>query len=106
MYLFRMVHNLCTDSARIQGKKHIPLDSIDIEENQEEALDLEEIDRINGCLDSLPSREADIIRMNIIDGLSFVEISEILLIPQSTAKSRYKSGMDKLRKLFINHNKS
>lgn len=40
--------------------------------------------------------------MNVVDGLSFVEISSILSIPQSTAKSRYKSGMDKLRNLYIN----
>ena len=68
----------------------------------DEALDLEDADRINACLDALPLREADVIRMHVIDGWSFVEISGILSIPQSTAKSRYKSGMDKLRNLFIN----
>ncbi len=77
------------------------IEDYDVEGADDEALDLEDADRINACLDSLPSREADIIRMNVIDGLSFVEISGILSIPQSTAKSRYKSGMEKLRKLFI-----
>lgn len=61
---------------------------------------MEDADRINTLLDSLPTREADIIRMNVIDNLSFVEISSILSIPQSTAKSRYKSGMDRLRKIL------
>ena len=79
----------------------MPIEDYDVEDTDDEALDLEDADRINACLDSLPSREADIIRMNVIDGLSFVEISGILSIPQSTAKSRYKSGMEKLRKLFI-----
>ncbi len=73
------------------------IEDYDVEGADDEALDLEDADRINACLDSLPSREADIIRMNVIDGLSFVEISGILSIPQSTAKSRYKSGMEKLK---------
>ncbi len=103
LYLFRIVHNLCLDKTRTEYKDLVPIDSIDIEDRTTDVLDLEDADRINACLDSLPQREADVIRMNVIDNLSFVEISGILSIPQSTAKSRYKSGMDKLRKLFINN---
>ena len=99
LYLFKTVYNLCVDRTR-PGKQHrISIESIDIEERS----DQEEVDRINACLERLPSREAEIIRINVIDGLSFVEISNLLSIPQSTAKSRFKSGMDKLRKLFINN---
>lgn len=101
MYLFRTVHNLCLDRSREKGRTPVSLESIDIEDTPDSVLDLEEADRINACLERLPSREADVIRMNVIDGLSFVEISAILSIPQSTAKSRYKSGMEKLRKQFI-----
>lgn len=101
LYLFRIVYNLCLDKARTEKRGEIPVDGLDIEDTTDDILDLEEVDRINACLDSLPQREADIIRMNVVDGLSFVEISCILSIPQSTAKSRFKSGMDKLRKLFI-----
>lgn len=101
MYLFRTVHNLCLDRSREKGRESVSLESIDIEDTPDSVLDLEEADRINACLERLPSREADVIRMNVIDGLSFVEISAILSIPQSTAKSRYKSGMEKLRKQFI-----
>lgn len=106
LYLFRIVHNLCLDKTRMEKKYLIPIDGIDIEENTDEIPDMDDADRISTYLDCLPSREADIIRMNVIDDLSFVEISNILSIPQSTAKSRYKSGMDKLRKLFINHKMS
>lgn len=102
LYLFRIVHNLCLDKTRAEHKCLVQIDEIDIEDKPTDILDLEDADRINGCLDSLPQREADVIRMNVIDNLSFVEISRILSIPQSTAKSRYKSGMDKLRKLLIN----
>ena len=102
LYIFRIVHNLCLDYVRSDHKDLLPSENFDIGEGVDEALDLEDADRINACLDALPLREADVIRMHVIDGLSFVEISGILSIPQSTAKSRYKSGMDKLRNLFIN----
>ena len=103
LYLFRVVNNLCLDKARTGRKDLISIDGIDVEDRTTDILDLEDADRINACLDCLPQREADVIRMNVIDNLSFVEISRILSIPQTTAKSRYKSGMDKLRKLFINN---
>ena len=103
LYLFKTVYNLCVDRTRTGKQNLIPIESIDIEESPEDGPDQEEADRINACLERLPSREAEIIRMYVIDGLSFVEISNLLSIPQSTAKSRFKSGMDKLRKLFINN---
>ena len=103
LYLFRIVYNLCLDSARTGRKDRVAIEGMDVEDRATDILDAEEADRVNACLDSLPQREADVIRMNVIDNLTFVEISGILSIPQSTAKSRYKSGMDKLRKLFINN---
>jgi len=106
LYIFRIVHNLCLDYARSDHKDLLPIENLDIGEGVDEALDLEDADRINACLDALPLSEADVIRMHVVDGLSFGEISGILSIPQSTAKSRYKSGMDKLRNLFINNKMS
>lgn len=103
LYLFKIAHNLCLDQTRSEHKDLVPIDEIDIEDKTTDILDSEYVDRINACLDNLPQREADVIRMNVIDNLSFVEISGILSIPQSTIKSRYKSGMDKLRKRLINN---
>ncbi len=106
LYLFRIVYNLCQDYCRKQKQEMVSIGDLDVADMIDEVMDLEDADRINTILDSLPLREADIIRMNVIDGLSFVEISSILAIPQSTAKSRYKSGMDKLRKQYINSKNS
>ena len=102
LYLFRIVHNLCSDRMRTGTKELTLNDDMEIEDKTEDILDLEEADRINVCLESLPQHESEIIRMKVVDNLSFVEISKILYIPQSTVKSRFKSGLDKLRKLFIN----
>lgn len=105
-YLFRIVYRLCIDLSRTRKPNFVDIDLIDVEDEGENGLDLEETIRINKCLEVLPKREAEVIMMNVIDGLSFVEISSILSIPQSTAKSRYKSGMDKLRKQYINSKNS
>ena len=103
-YLFRIVYNLCQDSWRRKHMESVPLDSIDIPDNCDEQLDQEEIDRINRLLEVLPSIEAEVIRMNVVDELSFVEISQIMDMPQTTIKSRFYSGMKKLKhKYFINN---
>ena len=99
-YLYRMVYNLCQDTFRTSGR-NLPLNSVEetaFEEN--ERLDREEAERINRLFDRLPQKESEVIRMNVIDELSFAEISRILSVPVSTIKSRYKSGMDKLRQSY------
>lgn len=102
LYLFRIVYNLCQDSLRNNNRKLISLESVEITEPaEEEILDAEEAERLNNILRTIPERDAEIVRMNIMDGLSFVEISHILSIPSSTAKSRFKSGIDKIRKQYF-----
>lgn len=106
LYLFRMVYNLCRDKSRSRNYEAVSLDMIDVPDTSEEALDREEADRLHDLLEHLPSREEEVVRMNVIDGLSFVDIGKILSIPASTAKSRFKSGMDKLRKEYFTDKKS
>ena len=103
MYLFRIVYNLCKDFY-LTGHNIRPLTKSDEEiadTAKEDDLDVEEIDRLNCLLNNLTEREAEIIRMNVIDELSFVEISQILTVPASTVKSRFKSGMNKLRRQYF-----
>ena len=99
-YLFRIVLNLCIDKQRTQDIHRVLIDEIDIEDDTIDIVEKLEFERIDNYLKNIEPREADIIRMKIMGELSFVEISKILSIPQSTAKSRFKSGMIKLRKLF------
>lgn len=103
MYLFRIVYNLCKDFY-LTGQSVRSLTDIDNEipdTSNDDDLDLEEIERLRSLLENLPQREAEVVRMNVMDELSFVEISQILSTPASTVKSRFKSGMDKLRKQYL-----
>lgn len=103
MYLFRIVYNLCKDFYLTGGKvrpltikdDEIPDSSID------DILDFEEVERLNSLLENLPDKEGEVVRMSVIDELSFVEISHILSTPASTVKSRYKTGMEKLKKQYF-----
>ncbi len=106
MYLFRIVYNLCQDYGTVlQRIRPIREEDNEIEDlTIDEDLDYEEIERLNSLLDFLPEREAEVIRMNTMDELSFVEISQILSTPPSTIKSRFKSGMEKLRKQYFKIN--
>ena len=103
-YLFRIVYNLCLDQFRKKRFSTVPLDDIELPDKSDELLDQEEVDRINRLLDGLPPNEAEIVRMNVVDNLSFVEIARILNLPQSTAKSRFYSGMKKLREKYFANN--
>ncbi len=103
-YLFRIVYNLCQDKFRKKRVSTIPVETVELPDETENRLDQEEIDRINRLLDGLPPNEAEIVRMNVIDELSFVEISHILNLPQSTAKSRFYSGMKKMRQKYFTNN--
>ena len=103
MYLFRIVYNLCK-GFYLSDRNIRPLSEADNEipdTSNEDELDMEEIERLNNMLEKLPEREAEVVRMNVMDELSFVEISQILSTPASTVKSRFKSGMDKLRKQYL-----
>lgn len=103
MYLFRIVSNLCKDFFLTRENVR-PLSEIDDEipdSSKENVLDLEEIDRLNSIIDNLPDKEAEIVRMSVIDELTFVEISQILSTPALTVKSRYKTGMEKLKIQYL-----
>jgi RNA polymerase sigma-70 factor (ECF subfamily) len=103
-YTFRMVSNLCIDKLRSEAK--IDNEQLNGSEeahtltgipHEEEIIRREEFRRINTLLGKLPKEQAEVLRMRIIDELSFVEISAILETPVNTVKSRFKYGIDKLR---------
>lgn len=105
LYLFRIVYNMCQDYLRQSKDAPLSLDTFDNDSliDREELLDNEEAQRINSILASLPAHEAEIIRMRVVDELPFTDISDILGSPASTVKSRFKAGMDRLKRIY--HNK-
>ena len=99
MYLFKMVSNRCIDYRRRETINHVPLDEVKglMDEDEEDVALRQEYERIVALLDNIPFEQAEIIRMNTIDNLSFVEIAELLDLPVSTVKSRFVYGVNKVR---------
>jgi len=104
-YLFRMVNNACIDLIRKNGfTRTVPLNAIaNLPDQQLNGFDREqslenEFRRIKSLLKTIPKEQSEIIRMRTIGDLSFIEIARVLQIPVSTVKSRFKYGIDKLRK--------
>lgn len=109
-YLYRSVSNECISYYR--KKQDISFTEIEDAGNicEEQETDfMEEIARINRILSIIPEDQAEVIRLRTICEKSFTEIAEILEVPVTTIKSRFKYGIDKVRSEFFkpesNHKK-
>jgi RNA polymerase sigma-70 factor (ECF subfamily) len=72
-----------------------------VEENPESRLErVQNVDRLKKVFRDLPREQREVILMKEFQGLKFHEISEILSVPLSTAKSRMYLGLKTLRKLM------
>ena len=100
-YLYRALSNCCTQQLRERRKVEYvdvtalrDLQAEDITPTnfeQEQAL-------IARLLAALPDEQSEVIRLHLHGECTFAEIAEILDIPQPTAKSRYRYGIEHLRK--------
>ena len=98
-YLFRCISNSCSNYLR-KKKTHssVSLDSIVVKTAEEDTDEIaKEYERIAKMMESIPEEQAEVIRMRTIDSLAFTEIADILDIPVTTVKSRFKYGVDKLK---------
>jgi RNA polymerase sigma-70 factor, ECF subfamily len=103
-YLYKCIGNACIDYRR---KNRWPrADSIDttlipIELHEKDIsiqlIEIEEFHRLELLLGNLPDEQAETIRLRFFDNLSFVEMAKILETPETTVKSRFKYGIEKLK---------
>jgi RNA polymerase sigma-70 factor (ECF subfamily) len=54
---------------------------------------------IQDAMEKLPTIYREVIALKLWGGLTFAEIAESLNIPANTAASRYRYGLEELRKL-------
>ena len=101
-YLFRTVANLCADALRRNSYLQPIEERMPAPSSQDEAEAQEEQRRIARLLDKLQPRQAEVIRLHIHAGLKFTEIAETLEEPVTTIKSRFTSGIEKLKQMYIN----
>ena len=101
-YLFRTVTNGCIDSIKRKSKL-LPIEQRMTAPSQSDEFEAQqEQQRIAQLLGRLPDKQAEVIRLHIHANLKFTEIAEVLEIPATTVKSRFTSGIERLKQLFIN----
>lgn len=99
-YLIRSMHNACTDYHRKRKVTDVDIEEIsDLPAEQDSDRDItEEYLRIRRILRGLPPEQEEIIRLKCYDELKFTEIAELLDIPETTVKSRFRYAITRIRK--------
>ena len=67
----------------------------------DEAAAAEELRRIEALLRTLPQRQAEVVRLRVLDGLHLHEIAEVVGCPMGTVKSRLRYGIERLREIML-----
>ena len=97
-YLIRSISNACKDFHR-RKQDILPLEKAEREMVSDDDLKMyEEYLRITALACTLPPEQREVLYMKCIDGLKFREISDILDIPQTTVKSRYRYAIQAIQK--------
>ena len=100
-YLYRALSNCCTQHLR-QLRKMEFVDVSSLKDMQAEDISPTNFEQeqalIARLLAALPDEQSEVIRLHLHGECTFAEIAEILDIPLPTAKSRYRYGIEHLRK--------
>src|SRR5215510_4961770 len=110
-WLYQIALNLCRDRLRRRrGRTMVSLDELDeggaqLSAAPPSALDLVEtrdLQRIvAAAVAGLPEEQREVIVLKEYQGLTFLEIAEILDVPISTVKTRLYRGLGHLRERFV-----
>ena len=103
-YLYRMVANACVDFRRGGKPVEVSLDNLpageistasDEDGTREAALEIERIEKLLGCL---PDKQAEVVRLLVVDRIGPTDVAEMLGCSVNTVKSRFRYGIEKLRR--------
>lgn len=108
-YLYTTIRRLSIDLSRRDDRRkrredHVGTDVGEIQQEafhpwfESEASDDETREQLEAKLKQLPEKFAEVIVMKIWGDRTFAEIGEILGISQNTAASRYRYGLESLKK--------
>lgn len=102
-YLFRMVSNRCVDLLRARARQSgDPVaDEPSIGETAFWSVESRErAETVSRLLMRIPQKEAEVLRLRAFSELSFAEIAIAVGSSVPTVKSRFRYGIDKLRRLL------
>lgn len=94
-YLYRMVANRCTDLLRLRARRGTQIGEPAAPEREASRLDEIEI-----LLKRLPRRQAEAVRLRVFAELPFQTIAEAVGVSLPTIKSRFRYGVQRLRRIL------
>ena len=100
-YLYRALSNSCTQLMRERRRiEYVDVTSLrDLKTDDIAPSDFEQEQAlIARLLATLPDEQSEVIRLHLHGECTFTEVAEILDIPLPTVKSRYRYGIEHLRK--------
>lgn len=104
-YLYQSLLNACVSIFRsAHNATFVPLDNNIIDDDYNNDDFMQEYNTITTTLQQIPAEQRDVIMLHTIGNKSFAEIAEIIGTPVATVKSRFRYGIEKIRKT-LNNNK-
>ncbi len=98
-YLYRIAGNVCTDFFRKHGISTVGPEILETMAREDPGLARAELsDQVTEALNMLNPAQREVIILHFFYDFKLREIAQIAEIPMSTAKSRLKQGMDKLKR--------
>ncbi|MCI8597091.1 MAG: RNA polymerase sigma factor [Lachnospiraceae bacterium] len=98
-YLYRIAANVCTDYFRKNSVQTVGEEMLEwIPKEDTELKRVELSDQVLRALDCLSLAQREVIILHFFYDFKLREIAQIVDINMSTAKSRLKQGMDKLKR--------
>lgn len=109
-FLATCVVNLARDKLRARqlqscGLNEATVTALDMNEPQHYAIFGEEARNLNHAITQLALEQREVIMLHLRGGMKFREIAGLQGISINTAKSRYRYGLEKLRKLLSDEEK-
>ena len=100
-YLYRALSNSCTQILRKRREREV-VDITSLKELQADDFSPSNFEQeqalIARLLATLPHEQSEVIRLHLHGECTFTEIAEIMDAPLATIKSRYRYGIEHLRK--------
>ena len=101
-WLYTITKNETIDTLR-KNTTYIDIDSIyNIENDNNDAFDIVDIDSYNRRISSLPEQEKQIVSLKLLYNFTFKEIGELLGIPTATAQWKYYKSINSLKLAIAN----
>lgn len=106
-YLYRMVGNLCIDRLRRPRPVMVTIDEAALEQMADDRPPVtdriaaaERLRRTEELIAKLPRRQAEVLRLRVLEDMSLAEIAEIHGCPVATIKSRLRYGVGRLQAIL------